>query len=357
MRRYISRAFWGKLAVSLALTLVGAVSAADLTPAEQAEVRDLEKKIGDLEGRYATYYKKYQQLKKRNDQMDAQVANLPSMVQGRLTPISGSPVPTGNRAAYSTLYYTPYRGNYATVYYRNAWRLMRFSEISLALTGTAANSTYDVFLYRASLGVLTLELSAAWANLHTRTDALTKLDGVYVKNSDNTRRYIGTFRTVAANQYDDTDATRGLWNYYNRVKSVMRRYDNNNTWTYNNNAWREAQGDTANDGNYVIGINEVLVTTLVKTNTVSNNNSVRTFTVGVGVNTVGQNAAQLLGAFGNPNANPATQIWAIYKGYPGIGYNTNAWIEYAPGGNAVLTWGDNGNDVATRSGATTYIEN
>lgn len=339
----------------LLLCFLAPATARELTFEEQHEANQLEKQIEDLERRYDIYNKKFQAAKKRTDDLDTRVNYVPQMVQGRLTSRSGVPVTPGDSINNTTIYFTPYKGNYITVYYRNQWRIMRFSEISLALSGTTAGNIYDIFVYRASLGVLTLELSTAWTNSKVRSQALTLQDGVYVKASDTTRRYLGTFRTNgSANQYDDGTVTRGLWNYYNRVKRVMRVYDSSNTWNYNGNAWRRAGADANNDADFVIGINEVLCMMRIKTNLTSAGGADRLFTVGVGVNTLTVNSAQLMGASGDAgNVNPVTM--ALYYGYPGIGYNVLTYIESAPGGN-VTSWGDNGAPLQTRSGYMAVIE-
>lgn len=318
--------------------------------------KELEQNIAELEKRYATYEKKYEELKAKADQLRPQVANMASIVQGRITPTSGVPVTNAATTGNGTIYFTPYKGNYVSVYYRNAWRLMRFTEISLALSGTAANSTYDVFVYRGNLGTLTLELSAAWSTLFARTDALTLLDGVYVKNSDNTRRYLGTIRTVAANQYSDSEVLRGIWNYYNRTQRYMRWFETNNTWKYGTATWRQAQADTANDMSFVIGIREVLAHVRIKTNNVSSNNTAKDFSVGVGMNTITSSVAQLMGSSGDPGNQSPSQAWAEWMDYPAAGYNTASWIENGISGNNVTSWGDNGLPSIVRSGIYCIIE-
>lgn len=341
----------------LALCFLGATHARELTFEENVEATKLEEQINDLEKRYDLYAQKFAAAKKRTDDLDTRTNYVPTMCQGRLTATSGVAVTVADTTNNTTVYFTPYKGNYITIYYKSYWRIMRFSEISLALSGTAANSIYDIFVYRASLGVLTLELSAAWANDHARTDALVMQDGVYVKSADRTRRYLGTIRTNGtANRFDDGIVARGLWNYYNRTKRMMRVYDSTNTWNYNVNTWREAGADANNDSNFVIGINEVLCIVKIKTNVISNGVAARLYSVGVGVNTTTVNSAQLIGGMGNGSGGMNVPLYGLYYGYPGIGYNTLAYIEIAPSAARVNSWGDNGFPLQTRSGYLAIIE-
>jgi hypothetical protein len=74
-----------------------------------------------------------------------------------------------------------------------------------------------------------------------------------------TRRYIGTFySTTAGNgQIEDSFANRYLWNYYNRVVRPMRNADESAApWNYTTNTTRQANANTANQLNFVVGVNE-----------------------------------------------------------------------------------------------------
>lgn len=341
-------ATWIFLAASLSASVGAAPSFEDQEL--ESTVLDLESKVQEYEVRLQEMKRKY--LTKRN----SRVTNLPSIMHARLTSTTGVPVTVAPVTSAGTVYLTPYKGNYLTLYYRGEWRLFRFSEVSLALTGTTASNSYDIFAYRGSTGVVTLERSTAWTTRFARSEAITKLDGVWVKSSDNTRRYLGTIRTNGTNTYNDNFTERGLWNYYNRQRRFLRVFEGGNTWNYNTNAFRIANANAANVVSYVIGINEALVNVRVKTNTVSANNTNRTFTVGIGLNTVTLNVAQLFGTNGNPANQTTLQTWAEYAGYPPIGYHQNSWIEKAVGGANVTSWGDNGAPSPSMSGIVAIVE-
>ncbi len=87
-------------------------------------------------------------------------APIAGICNGRLTLSSGVPVPTADVLAATSLYFTPFRGNQVALYNGSAWALFPFTERSLSLSGLAANTPYDIFLYD-NAGTLTLE-AVAW---------------------------------------------------------------------------------------------------------------------------------------------------------------------------------------------------
>ena len=186
-----------------------------------------------------------------------------STVDGRLTLQSGTSVPSSNQTAKTTIYFTPHKGNQIAVYDGTSWSKKSFSEISLSLSGYAADTNFDIFIYDNS-GTLTLE-STAWTNNTTRATALTTQNGVYVKSGATTRRYLGTIRTTATTgQCEDSTIRRFVWNYYNREIRIMSGYldEGGGSHTYSGGSWRAYNNSTSvttsNGGTrveLVIGIN------------------------------------------------------------------------------------------------------
>jgi hypothetical protein len=124
----------------------------------------------------------------------------------------------------------------------------------------------------------------AWTNDTTRATALTYQDGVLVKNGDATRRYIGSFRTDGSNHAEDSVANRYLWNYYNRVSRRMSKAFNATSWTYTTATWRQANGSTANQLNFLVGVAEDVVDASCSINT-SNGTGNVSFFIATGLNT------------------------------------------------------------------------
>jgi hypothetical protein len=143
-------------------------------------------------------------------------SNIPlNTAEGRLTLSSGNGLPTTDTTG-TTLYYTPFSGNKIALYNTatSRWELKTFTEFSLSLTGTAANTNYDVFIYN-NAGTNTLEL-VAWSSGTARATALGLQDGVYVKSGAVNKRYLGTIRTTTAGTSVSTSDQRFVWNCFNQ---------------------------------------------------------------------------------------------------------------------------------------------
>jgi len=154
---------------------------------------------------------------------DTSVAILQAPIaQGRLTLASGDPNPGTDQTAATTLYYAPFNGGNAISLYNAAagrWDLYSFTERSLSLTGLAADTNFDIFLYDDT-GTLTLE-AVAWSDStaggSARASAISRRNGVWVKTSDD-RRYLGTIRTTGTTgQCEDSLLRRFVWNVQNQV--------------------------------------------------------------------------------------------------------------------------------------------
>lgn len=181
----------------------------------------------------------------------------PAVCTGRLTLSSGAPIPTTDLTGVSTLYFTPFRGKNIALYDGTRWELHAFTERSLALSGLTTDSNYDVFLYDNS-GTLTLELSAVWTNDTTRADAISLTDGIYLKSSATTRRYLGTIRTTGTTTTEDSKAKRFVWNASNRVQYCDFRAEGTNSWTNSGNGTWSAMnsGSSVWKFEFVRGLNE-----------------------------------------------------------------------------------------------------
>jgi hypothetical protein len=109
------------------------------------------------------------------------------------------------------------------------------SPITLSTIGYTSSVVYDVFV-RLNAGVL--ELTALhWTDGNTRqAGSLTTVDGYWVRTSDTTQRYVGSFYYGGA--VTDTTGMRQLWSYYNRVAKEVRMSDTTNH-NYTTGTWRQ----------------------------------------------------------------------------------------------------------------------
>lgn len=146
-----------------------------------------------------------------------------SVCNGRLTLESGVAVSTTDQTAKTTLYFTPYNGNRICLYNStlSKWKMYSFNELSLSLSGLAANTNYDIYVYDNN-GTLTLE-SVAWTNDTTRNIALATQNSIYMRTGSLNKRYLGTIRTTGTiGQCEDSASSRFVWNMYNRTVRPLR---------------------------------------------------------------------------------------------------------------------------------------
>jgi len=176
----------------------------------------------------------------------------PVLCQGRLTLVSGVPVPTSNIVGASTLYFTAFDGNRISMYDGKAWLSYQFSEISLNLAGLTPGLPYDVFAYYNSGLFLSLN---AWSDANSRSGDLTLQDGIYVKALDPTYRFLGTIYPTSATTTEDSDARRFVNNYYNRrIRRLL--ISDPGSHNYNSPAWRPYNDVLANRVEFVIAMQE-----------------------------------------------------------------------------------------------------
>ena len=105
----------------------------------------------------------------------------PQLCEGRLTLSTGVPVTMSDVTSSATVFFTPHIGSRIALYVENyGWRNYQFAELSLDISGVAANKNLDVFIYD-NAGTLTLSMEE-WSNDTLRATALVRQDGVLVKD-------------------------------------------------------------------------------------------------------------------------------------------------------------------------------
>lgn len=265
------------------------------------------------------------------------------VVNGRLSLTTAVPVTVTDVTAATAVRFVPYQGNRINLYDGAAWNVYNFTELTILLGSDAADTNYDVFAY-VSAGAAAIE-RLAWTNGTTRATALTTQDGVLVKSGDPTRRYIGTYRTTGTiGQTEDTLAKRFCWNYYNRVRRPMQKFEETNSWTYTTATIRQANGATANQLALVVGWAEVMADLAVAVGVANDNAAPPLVVVGIGEDSTTAIQGSTTGRQHTPleSSLGITQAQASLRVYPAVGYHFYAWLEYS-GATGTTTWyGDNG---------------
>jgi len=261
----------------------------------------------------------------------------PLLCQGRLTLVSGNPVTVNDVSAAGTLYFTPFRGNQIALYSPLGWRLRTFAELELNLAGMAGGKNYDIFLSDQN-GILTMQ-AEAWTADITRAIALSWQDGVAVKSGAPECRYLGTIRTSASGQSEDSQLKRFVWNASNRCVRKLRVIESTTSWTYTSRTPRPFNNNIANRLEVVLGLLEdSLQVTFCAFGRVS---SSAFFSIGLGVDSTSEDDPMVIKNAGSSTSGDG--ITAVYCGLPGqAGYHYIQLLEI--GGNSVTTtfFGNNG---------------
>lgn len=253
----------------------------------------------------------------------------------RLTLTSGLAVTIADVTGATTIYCTPLSGKLISLYDGTRWVIHTSNEFSLPLGTLVSGRPYDVFCYSNS-GVPTLELTA-WTNTTTRATALTYQDGIPVKSGATTRRYLGTFNTTSTTTTEDSQAKRFLWNYNNRVGRIMYRTEATSSWNYTTAAFRQANADTANQLNFVVGVESDPIPVELKVRTINTSAGVsRIAGIGLDDTLATINQAEARSRFSN-GASYETMHFATYVGTVGIGVHAYTWLEFSTA-SGTTTW-------------------
>ena len=260
-------------------------------------------------------------------------ALLAGVCQGRLTLTSGQAVTSADVIGATTLYLTPYGGNNIGLFDGSAnWTVLPFAETSIPLSTLSNALPYDVFGFNSG-GNLALEFQA-WANGTARAVALISQNGIFCKSGATTRRYLGTFYTTATTTTEDSAANRYLWNYYNRFNRQLLKQSPDPNWSVSLATIRQANNNTANQVNVVIGYPEELVEVHVESTAITGGatsnlaagigiDSTTTFTGDVAILSVTNLAPVLFHGF--------------YMGVPTIGNHSYTWNESNVSGGGTIT--------------------
>jgi len=263
----------------------------------------------------------------------AAVNNILNKMEGRITLTTATPITTSDVTAAETIYFTPMERGIITLYDGSSlWEAYTLTEISIAVPDTT-DTGYDIFVYDDS-GTLTLEL-VAWTSLAARATELALQNGIKVKSGSPEKRYIGSFQTGSVSgQVANSKLFRHLWNMYNRVEYELQVIDATLTWTYDTDAFRQANAATTNQVEVFTGIQEEMVD-LVVTVTVATLTGIA-YCPGIGINSTSTNSANLF-TLGGMNAAGILFSAAKLKHRPVVGRTYYVWQERTTAGTATIS--------------------
>jgi hypothetical protein len=289
---------------------------------------------------------------------------------GRLTLTTSLPVTTADVTGATTVYFTPYNGNIIQLYDGSGWITKTFTELSQLTTditksplAVAASKNYDVFVWNDS-GTLRATRGPTWdsgavAGSDTArgtgvgSTELELFEGRYVNknavtNGPAARRglYVGTIRSDASSQINDSVLKRHVWNNFNRKSKSILAVDTTDSWNYTTAAFRQANANTANQVDTVVGLAEDAIEIVVFG--VFSNGSAASALVGVGVDSTTVNSGKLQG--GITPAGVGSITTCFYRAPVSLGRHTYVWLEWAQAIGTTTWQGDNAGTTPAQSG-------
>ena len=207
-----------------------------------------------------------------------------AIAQGRLSLVAGNP--SGETEHVSTVYYTPFNGDFVSLYEsaNTRWIARQFSETSLDISSFSSNTNYDIFAYWN--GTTVVLAGVPWANseagISARATQLVRLNGARVSSADATRRFIGTIRTTSvAGRVTDSPQYRYVWSNDNQISKTMSASDGVTNYTYGTPTYRVANNSFASSLFCVNGAPNQTITAIARITLQNNANLV---SIGVGLN-------------------------------------------------------------------------
>lgn len=269
----------------------------------------------------------------------------PSIQDFRLTGVSNTPRMVADNAALSTIYLAQYKGNRIALFDAVNWQLAEpATEPSLAVTGRTTDLPFDIFAY-LNAGVVTLEF-LNWTSATVRATSLTRVDGIWTKSGDATRRYLGSCRPRSATTFAfvrntvEVAVKLDLWNNDNRIEHSFHLWSATNSWAYTLATWRQAQASALYQVDIMNGLEEETFSAQLAT---TSRNSTISIPRHCGI---GYDSTTAITGMTSGTANTVASIeadqFAMCRHKPTVGVHKYCWLEISTA-TGTCTWiGDDG---------------
>jgi len=192
------------------------------------------------------------------------LSNTPAIDQslnGGVLSLSTDPFMGADLTAPTSVYFIPINSDKIGLYSAGLWWLYPFTQQSINIAALPATTIYDVFAYWNGSSVALEYL--AWTSWNARAVALTLYEGIWCKNGDRTRRWVGSFatdttagRSAFITNYGNQGGTVGaaggkvpkclVFSANNRRHFKLASADTTSSWTIGANSWRVANNQAAN---------------------------------------------------------------------------------------------------------------
>jgi hypothetical protein len=159
----------------------------------------------------------------------------PGVNDFRLSPTNDDSIPADG--SYGSLFFVGVTGDCIGLYdaFALGWRQCRVANFNKAVAGRIAGRPFDVFLYLTFPSPLDGTAALVdfeyvdWTSASQRATGLVRVNGVWTKSGDQTRRYIGTVAAASATSFlwqlngsGSLQANLPIWNVSNRRRITLR---------------------------------------------------------------------------------------------------------------------------------------
>jgi hypothetical protein len=199
---------------------------------------------------------------------------------------------------------------------------------SNTVRGTGAGSTAIQYLGNTGAQVNTNPIVLRWGNAALSFTTVPVSQAVY----------LGSFRTTADGQTEDSVLNRLLFNAFDIAeRKLLKQYTGAST-PYSVGAWQQAYASATNQVTVLLGVTGTLVSMDVEDITVSSSTTPRITHAGIGIDSTTVNSADIT-SYNSPTTTVAANNVASYKGSPGLGFHTIAGLQYGSSvGGDTITW-------------------
>jgi hypothetical protein len=285
-----------------------------------------------------------------------------------------SPIVTSDTTG-TTIYYTPYIGNWTLLSNGTILFPYQFSQLSLALTASqAANQIYDIFMWWNS-GTPVIGTGPSWTvgggsvsagscarGTGAGSTALARFQGILVNSVQVTLTNGASTYACPANEgiylgsiFMDTSAGAvtchrsagqsrkwGVWNNYNRGTVNLIMFDSTASWTYSSATVRQSRATTANTVQNFSGLAETSTTINFSQLVQGDGGAGSTVQASVGIGVNSTTTVSMFGTGGSAKV-ATTNVFQILSARtiitPGLGFNNINSLEAVPGGFDIRFYG------------------
>jgi len=232
----------------------------------------------------------------------------------------------------NSLYFVPYSQSdcpgQISLFNGTEWKMYDCPLLTLVLSGLAANTNYDVFAY--SLGNSVFLECYSWVNDTTRS-ALWLIDNILHK-AGTSSRYIGSFRTTAADTIVDTENQRFLINAFNQTPCKIKKVDSTVSWVCNVTSFRPTNNSAANR----VEVLSIFGNQLLNLNYHQSKDNASNYRIAIAENNIAKFDVA-------PHGNLSPYLLASFNTCPRQGFSTYQMLECTTAGVATTCYGANGN--------------